>query len=42
MKRVAILISGTGSNMLNLCKSMMSEKYAEPILILSDLSLIHI
>lgn len=36
MKRVAILISGTGSNMLNLCKSMMSEKYAEPILILSD------
>jgi phosphoribosylglycinamide formyltransferase-1 len=36
MKRVAILISGTGSNMLNLCKSMISENYAEPVLVLSD------
>ena len=36
MKRIAILISGTGTNMLSLCKSMIKEKYAKPVLVLSD------
>ena len=36
MTRVAILISGTGSNMLHLCQSMIKEKYAKPVLVLSD------
>lgn len=36
MKRIAILISGTGTNMLSLCKSMINEKYAKPVLVLSD------
>ena len=36
MKRIAILISGTGTNMLSLCKSMIKEKYANPVLVLSD------
>ena len=36
MTRVAILISGTGSNMVRLCQSMIKEKYAKPVLVLSD------
>ena len=36
MTRVAILISGTGSNMVCLCQSMIKEKYATPVLVLSD------
>ena len=36
MKRVSILISGTGSNMVRLCQSMLKEKYAKPVLVLSD------
>ncbi|MFL2789234.1 MAG: phosphoribosylglycinamide formyltransferase [Paracoccaceae bacterium] len=36
MTRVAILISGAGSNMLHLCQSMIKEKYAKPVLVLSD------
>ena len=36
MMRVAILISGSGSNMISLCNSMLSEKLAIPVLVLSD------
>ena len=36
MTRVAILISGTGSNMVRLCQSMIKEKYAKPVIVLSD------
>lgn len=34
--RVAILISGSGSNMVSLCNSMLVEKFATPVLVLSD------
>ena len=36
MMRIAILISGSGSNMISLCNSMLSEKFAMPVLVLSD------
>ena len=36
MMRIAILISGSGSNMISLCNSMLSEKFALPVLVLSD------
>jgi len=36
MMRVAILISGSGSNMVSLCNSMLVEKFATPVLVLSD------
>ena len=36
MTRVAILISGSGSNMVSLCNSMLAEKFATPVLVLSD------
>lgn len=36
MKRVAILISGGGSNMVRLVESMQDEGYATPVLVLSN------
>ncbi|WP_374290026.1 phosphoribosylglycinamide formyltransferase [Paenirhodobacter enshiensis] len=36
MKRVAILISGGGSNMVRLLESMQDEGYATPVLVLSN------
>ena len=36
MTRVAILISGSGSNMISLCNSMLTERFATPVLVLSD------
>ena len=36
MMRIAILISGSGSNMISLCNSMLSENFASPVLVLSD------
>lgn len=36
MKRVAILISGGGSNMVRLLESMQTEGYATPVLVLSN------
>ncbi|MEP5758516.1 MAG: phosphoribosylglycinamide formyltransferase [Litoreibacter sp.] len=36
MKRVAILISGSGSNMVRLCESMVDDHPARPVLVLSN------
>ncbi|TDT77573.1 formyltetrahydrofolate-dependent phosphoribosylglycinamide formyltransferase [Litoreibacter halocynthiae] len=36
MKKVAILVSGGGSNMLTLCSSMMDDHPARPVLVLSN------
>ncbi|MBD3787701.1 MAG: phosphoribosylglycinamide formyltransferase [Sphingomonadales bacterium] len=36
MKKVAILISGGGSNMTRLVETMQAEGYAEPVLVLSN------
>ena len=36
MKRVAILISGGGSNMLRLVETMQAEGYAAPVLVASN------
>ena len=36
MKRVAILISGGGSNMVRLVETMQDEGYATPVLVLSN------
>lgn len=38
MKRVAILISGTGSNMIKLCESMVGKHPARPVLVISSFS----
>jgi phosphoribosylglycinamide formyltransferase-1 len=36
LKRVAILISGGGSNMVELCKSMQMDHPAKPVLVMSN------
>jgi len=36
LKRVAILISGSGSNMVELCKSMHGDHPARPVLVMSN------
>jgi len=36
MTRVAVLISGSGSNMVSLVKAMQGDMAAEPVLVLSN------